>query len=180
VCVCVCVCVCLRRAEQVGHSRDCREGRRREEGRSGGSEDRQERGNKDFLQFARTFQEVPCRSYGSSSRRCTDSNYAKAIHPCSFQTNQLRARRQTQAEEASRHKATRCQKMGHGVERDLCSFNIPPTVRTKLTRAGFRTSKDLEGVSVVELTKGDDDNPTQQRLQAPFGTVWYLGKVQGV
>ena len=56
------------------------------------------------------------------------------------------------------------EKMGHGVERDLCSFNIPPTVRTKLTRAGFRTSKDLDGVSVVELTKGDDDHPNQQRL----------------
>jgi hypothetical protein len=72
----------------------------------------------------------------------------------------------------SRHKATRAvENMGHGVERDLCSFNIPPTVRTKLTRAGFRTSKDLDGVSVVELTKGDDDHPTQQRLQSPFGTV---------
>lgn len=38
--------------------------------------------------------------------------------------------------------------------RDLCTYNINPTVRQKLTKAGFRTSADLEGVAVMELTKG--------------------------
>lgn len=51
--------------------------------------------------------------------------------------------------------------MVHGVARELCSFNIPPSVRAKLTRAGFRTSKDIDGLSVVELTKGDDDKSSQ-------------------
>ncbi len=40
------------------------------------------------------------------------------------------------------------------MSRELASFAIPPSLRTKLTRAGFRTVSDLADVKALELAKG--------------------------
>ena len=38
--------------------------------------------------------------------------------------------------------------------RDLATFALPPHLRAKLTRAGFRTVADIADIKAIDLAKG--------------------------
>jgi hypothetical protein len=41
-----------------------------------------------------------------------------------------------------------------GARLDVAALPLPPTVRYKLQCAGFRTTKDLEGIQPLDLANG--------------------------